>query len=543
MNTTLPRHPGTGLLALGLTKRGTPIWPVLGGDGTADGNTGDTRTAPTLTHSQSVNRLRDIQSELERLGELNELTPEDETYFDSLTTEFTDVDGHRKRLERSAVLAGVRAASSGIGGTSLRTERGSIRPGSDYDRDSVLEPDSIEDARFRNPWDLSEVRTFGRPQTEVATELRSRALSAIEQMQGANDDIRQAATRIVERFDSADSKIARHALITSSPAYLRAWSKMARNRPQSLTQEEAIALEAAENFRAMSLTDSAGGFLVPFQLDPAVINTANGSRNDIRMAARQVIATGDVWNGVSSASVSWSWDAEGSEVSDDAPTFGQPSIPIYTARGFVPISIEALADEANVTATVAELLSKGKDDLEAPAFITGSGTGQPTGIVTALTGTSSEVNAITDDVFALADVYALQGALPARYRANASWLANNLIYNKIRAFDTAGGAGFWANLNDGRPPLLMNRPALEAEAMDGTLTTSGAVSNFITVFGDFSNYVIADRIGMTVEFIPHLFHTSNNRPSGQRGWMAHARMGADSVNDGAFRMLDMASAA
>ena len=39
-NTTLPRHPRTGLLALGYTKRG-PIWPVLGGDGTGDGNTGD----------------------------------------------------------------------------------------------------------------------------------------------------------------------------------------------------------------------------------------------------------------------------------------------------------------------------------------------------------------------------------------------------------------------------------------------------------------------------------------------------------------------
>ena len=41
----------------------------------------------------------------------------------------------------------------------------------------------------------------------------------------------------------------------------------------------------------------------------------------------------------------------------------------------------------------------------------------------------------------LADVYTLQGSLPARYRSNASWLANNLIYNKVRQFDTAGGAG------------------------------------------------------------------------------------------------------
>lgn len=40
MHDTLPLHPDTGLRAIGHTRRG-PIWPVLGGDGTGDGNTGD----------------------------------------------------------------------------------------------------------------------------------------------------------------------------------------------------------------------------------------------------------------------------------------------------------------------------------------------------------------------------------------------------------------------------------------------------------------------------------------------------------------------
>ncbi|PWG74840.1 phage major capsid protein, partial [Enterococcus hirae] len=89
--------------------------------------------------------------------------------------------------------------------------------------------------------------------------------------------------------------------------------------------------------RAMSLTDNAGGYLVPFQLDPTVIITSDGSTNPVRQIARKVVATGDTWNGVSSAAVSWSWDAEAAEVSDDATTFAQPSIPIYKAAGFVPI--------------------------------------------------------------------------------------------------------------------------------------------------------------------------------------------------------------
>ena len=500
------------------------------------------RKAPTLTHPQSIKRMDEIHARMEEIGELESITAEDRSEFDALKEEFDMLREHAERLEVAAELAAVRS-SAPKGKRRLRVEAGSSQGSrDDYDRDSILEPDSIEDCRFRNPWDLTEVRTFGRESGDVAGELRARALSAIEKMQCASDNVRQAATKIIEEFDTTDSKLARQVLVTSSPAYLRAWSKMARNAQHTLSADEVRAINEVNAFRAMSLTDNAGGYLVPFQLDPSVIITSAGSRNDIRQVARQVIATGDTWNGVSSAAVSWSWDAEAAQVSDDATTFAQPSIPVYKGAGFVPISFEALQDEQNVAMEVARLLTFGKDSFEASAFATGSGTGQPTGIVTALAGTSSEINAAADDTFALADVYTTQGTLPARYRPNAAWLANNLIYNKIRQFDTAGGAGLWERVGADRPAQLLGRPALEAEAMDGTITTSGAVSNYVLVFGDFSNYVIADRIGMTVDFIPHLFSTSNNRPTGQSGWYAHYRVGADSVNDGAFVLLDVPSA-
>lgn len=403
----------------------------------------------------------------------------------------------------------------------------------DYDRDPLREPrDSTAQFRGRDPWNLSGVQTFGREPTEVAGELHARALSAIEHMPGASDAIRESATAILEHHDSADAVIARHALITSRPEYLRAWSKLATNKAHLLSEGEQRALSEAEQFRAMSLTDSAGGYLVPFQLDPAVIVTSSGSYNEIRRVARQVVATGDVWHGVSSGAVQWSWDDEAVEVSDDSPTLDQPEIPVNKAAGFVPISFEALQDAANVTETIGTLFGEGQSDLEAVAFINGTGVKQPTGIVTALTGTGSVVDSATAATFAQGDIYTLQGALPARWRRNASWLANNQIYNKIRQFDQYGGGGFWTNLNGDRPPLLLGRNAIEAEAMPLTTTTGSKLA----VFGDFSNYVVATRLGMTVELIPHLFG-ANRRPTGQRGWYAWYRVGADSVNDNAFRML------
>ena len=536
---TLPIHPVTGLRAIGLTKRG-PIWPVLGGS--EDHEDDERAKAPTLTHPQSVKRLDEIHARMEELGELDDLTDDEQREFDGLGDEFRSVDEHRKRLERAAKLAEVRSGAAQVPGRRLRLEAGSSQSSrSDYDRDSILEPDSIEDCRFRNPWDLSEVRTFGRDRGEVNAELRARALSAIEKLKGTSDDVRQAATKIIEEYDEG-AKLARQALLTSSPAYTRAWSKMACN-PQGamLSPEEQRAIDEV---RAMSLTDAAGGYLVPFQLDPTVIITSAGSRNDIRQFARTVVATGDVWHGVSSGAVSWSWDAEGAEVSDDTTTFAQPTVEVHKAAGFVPISIEALQDEANVTAEVAKLLAFGKDTLEASAFITGSGTGQPFGIVTALDGSSAEISPATPETFALADVYGTYDALPARYRANASWLANNLMYSKIRQFDTNGGAGLWETVGNGRPAQLLGRPIGEAEAMDAVWSAAATADNFVLLFGDLSGYVIADRIGMAVEFIPHLFHTSNNRPSGSRGWYAHYRVGANVVTGGAgLKLLNIATAA
>lgn len=510
----------------------------------ADENTGTAYKGPTLTHSQSINRLKEVTSEIERLAELDDLSPEDQKYFDELREEFGTVDKHRKYLERQLQLAQIKSAADGAHASNLRLERGAYSApadtrGGEYDRDAILEPDSVEDLRFRDPWNLENVRMFGRSKEAVNQELTARALSAIEKMPSANDKVRSAATNIVEQFDDKDATLARLVLAASSPAYIRAFSKAATNRLHEMDEVEQRAIEAV---RAMSLTDSAGGFLVPFQLDPTVIITANGSLNEIRRIARNVVATGDVWNGVSAGAVAWSWDAEASQVSDDSPTFAQPTVPVYKAAGFVPISIEALQDMANGAAEVARLLAEGRDILEAAAFAIGSGSGQPTGIVTALVGGSSIVTSAGADTLAVGDLYALQGGLPARYRARASWLATNSFYNRARQFDTAGGSSLWAQLGDDRPAQLLGKSIYEAEDMDGVITA--AAENYMAVFGDFSNYVIADRIGMTVEFIPHLFQQTTagsgfGRPTGQRGWYAYYRTGADSVNDAAFRMLNV----
>jgi HK97 family phage major capsid protein len=61
----------------------------------------------------------------------------------------------------------------------------------------------------------------------------------------------------------------------------------------------------------------------------------------------------------------------------------------------------------------------------------------------------------------------------------------------------------------------------------------------LAILGDFSKFLIVDKIGMSVELIPHLFGTANNFPTGQRGMYAVWRNSSKVLDPNAFRLLKM----
>lgn len=383
-----------------------------------------------------------------------------------------------------------------------------------------------------DPFDLSDLNVTSSPQ-----EFRSKALGAIEATGDAIDDVEQGQAEKVVR--SLGSDVAQRVVLTGSPQYREAFAIAATRGLGACTDPQRQALE-----RAASLTSGAGGYAVPFTLDPTVIQTQARSTNPFRQISTVKQINTNVWHGVSSAGVTASWDAEAAEVSDDTPTLTQPTITCYKGQVFVPFSVEIGGDWAGIEAELRSEFMVAKDNLEGNAFAVGTGSSQPVGITKALDGGSSEIAPTTAETFALADVYKVESALEARYRANASWIANKVVYNAVRQFDTGGGNGLWERLGAGQPAQLLGYNAYECSDMDGVLPDAAATAdNFLMVLGDFRNYVIVDRVGMSVELVPHLFHTSNNLPKGQRGLLAWWRVGADSVNDAAFAMLSIPTTA
>ena len=321
---------------------------------------------------------------------------------------------------------------------------------------------------------------------------------------------------------------AMHFLRTGGPVYRRAfWKHMAGGM---LDREEQ---------RALSLAGSGGGFAIPFALDPSVIPTSNSVVNPTRAISRlATIAGANTWQGVTSPAITASRATEGQEATDNATTLVQPQVTVTKAHAFVPFSIEVVEDWPALEAEFGRLLQDAKDDEEGVAFVTGAGTGvNPQGFTVGTTATSA---ATTGLVVTAADVYALEAALAPRFRPRESFVANRGIYNKIRGIDTAGGAALWLYMAQGlvtQAPnpgntgaTLLGRGAWEASAMQATVVNATK----IMVVGDFSYFLIVDRIGMTVELVPHIFGAANRFPVGMRGLYAYWRNSSKVLSASAF---------
>lgn len=378
-------------------------------------------------------------------------------------------------------------------------------------------------------------REFGQP-----LEVRDAALRAVEQVTGLTDDHRGSAERLLRERDTARGDLARHILVTGRAAYRSAFAKFMAGVPEVMNDEERQAVMEA---RVGSLSDAAGGYAVPFVIDPTVIDTGThlGVGNPWRALANVISVVGDNWQGVSSAGVTASMVGEATEATDGTPTFAQPAITVKKAQAFVPFTMEIGMDYPGFEGEIRRMFGIAKEELEDLQFTLGSGSGNNVnGLVTDLVAAGGSVvvaSATANDITTLADTFAMENALAPRFRSGASWLSTRTIYNKWRAIDTAANTTNWERLGPGLPAQLVGYPMYEAQNMDSTY---GSGENYVAILGDIRQaYNIIDRVGMSIELIPHLFGTGNNYPNGTRGLYMSWRFGAKTVNTTAARILNI----
>lgn len=382
----------------------------------------------------------------------------------------------------------------------------------------------------RDPFENLDALRFADPNSE---EVVARAVTAISDVRSryTSDEHREAAVRTIEMIPGA----AVHALVHGSPAYRSAFETWMRHQGQNplYTPEEADAVRTA-----LSLTGANGGYTLPTLFDPTLIKTGTAVKDPIRSIARVEMITQNVWHGVSVGNVTTAWKGEGSAFTEGSPTFSNPSITAAMLSAYLTGSYELFQDSSAI-GQLPGLIGEAMSYAEQTAFVSGSGSGAPKGIVTAISATAgSTVTATTRGSFtsaSSADLFAVVNAVTPRYEDSATWLGNKATFNTINQMSPNGaGSLFWQTLGPGvtNRPNLLGSPVVNSSDMSSA-TTSGTV---LLILGDFSQYLIVDRIGMSVEYVQNVVD-GNGLPTGQRGIIAYKRVGADVTDVNAFRFL------
>ncbi len=384
---------------------------------------------------------------------------------------------------------------------------------------------------------------------EAGTDFGGRRYGATERMDAAFNEVQRRlevlhrdadlSTAAVERLDThlrgdeAFGVDTQYLCAVSDPDYASGFTKILAHGESAsvyMNDAERAAMEQvykAERLRAMAEgTLSAGGYALPITVDPTLNLMSNGAINPVRQLATVRTITTLELRLLGTDGVTAAYAAEGTEASDNSPVLAQPDLFTERAQAFVPFSFEIGQDWPQLQQDLMRLFADAKDVLEATKFLSGAGHGsnEPAGILGGVTGSltsSQKVATASADSVSVADIFALRGAIPPRFLGDAqvcvSPAIQDILWNLVPRASTTDNV-----LMPDRQHLL-ELPLHQWSTMATGLTDNAN----IVIAGDFSKYVIADRLGMNVELVPMLFGASAQTDRAKRDVCVLAQHGGD----------------
>lgn len=246
-------------------------------------------------------------------------------------------------------------------------------------------------------------------------------------------------------------------------------------------------------------TDSEGGYLVPDEYESTLIEKLH-DENIIRQYATVIKSSnGDKKIPVVAGYGEATWTDEEAAYTESDDSFGVITLGAHKLTSIIKVSEELLNDSAfDLEQYISKEFVRRMAAAEENAFINGTGTGRPTGILqTAETGkTTAAAAAITAD-----EVIDLYHSLRSPYRKNAVFIANDSTAKAIRQLKDSNGMYLWQpGLKEGQPDTLIGNRIISSAYMPEI----GAGKKPI-LFGDISYYWIADRQGRTFQRLNELY--------------------------------------
>ena len=276
-------------------------------------------------------------------------------------------------------------------------------------------------------------------------------------------------------------------------------------------------------------TDNQGGFVVPKTLQARVLEMLK-AQNVMRQISAVMQTASTELIPVEASKANFTWMDEAAAFSETDLTFNQISIGAHKLGGMIKITDELLQDSAiDIASYITRKMVEAINDAEEVAFITGTGTKQPKGVITAATTgvTTASATAVTSD-----EVIDLFYSLDGGYRSNAVWLMSDSFERELRKLKVGNDYLWQPALELGRPNTILGRPVYTSTAMPAF-----AKNNVPCAFGDFSRYQIADRGGISVMRLNELF-----AGNGLVGFRVFKRVDAQLLDTNAIKTLKVKNA-
>lgn len=267
-------------------------------------------------------------------------------------------------------------------------------------------------------------------------------------------------------------------------------------------------------------TDSAGGFLVPEEfraqlisqgLESAIVRP-NGafvvpmSSDTLAFPTiNDTTHTSSVYGGVLGY-----WQGEGSDLQESEPVFGNIKLTAKKLTGYTKVSDELLQDSAiSLDPFIRRLFAESWAYFEDLAFLRGTGSGQPLGIINAPCLVS--VTRQDTDNGLMNDITGIWARVSPASRPRGVWVANHEYFGEILKMNAAntttnayGAQLVFLNngILDGPQMRLLGRPLFLSEKMSA-LGDAGDIGFF-----DFGSYLIGDRSGLTIDISNQVYWTT-----------------------------------
>ena len=327
-------------------------------------------------------------------------------------------------------------------------------------------------------------------------------------------------TPITQKPDTAkvDTKTGR-----ASDTYKKAFWAQSRTKGGMLTAEIRNALQEG--------VDSEGGYLVPDEFEQTLVQSLE-AENVVRSLAHVITtASGSHKIPIVATKGTAAWVDEEGTIPEGDDAFGQQLIGAHKVATMIKVSEELLNDSAfDLEAYFRTEFARRIGNKEEEAFLTGDGSGKPTGIFNATGGGQLGVTAASATAITADELIDLFYSLNSAYRKNAVWLLNDSSMKNIRKLKDSNGQYLWQpSLQAGQPDRLLGYE-IYTSPYAPTLA-AGALS---IAFGDFQSYWIADRTGRTVQRLNELYSTN-----GQVGFVATERVDGKIILPEGIQLLKM----